>query len=97
AEALADQRSIVLACSALKKAYRNQLVPPDADAEAVRFVFLRIPPEVAAARLTARPEHFMPAVLVPSQFAALEEPTDAIAVDATQSPEQMVAHIRRAF
>ena len=93
---LADNRSIVLACSALKQVYRQQLIPPGIDPEAVRFVFLRIPPEVAAARLAGRSDHFMPPALVPSQFATLEEPTDAIAVDATRSPDEIVAHIRRA-
>src|SRR5215813_6551250 len=66
-EALADDRSIVLASSALKEAYRAQLKPPGATATEVPFVFLRIPPEVATARLKNRPDHYMPASLVPSQ------------------------------
>ena len=95
-EALADNQSLVLACSALKAAYRDQLTPQGATA-AVRFVYLRLPPEVAAARLKDRQGHFMPASLVPSQFAALEEPDEAIVIDATQSPDEIVEQIRSAF
>lgn len=96
-EALADDQSLVLGCSALKEAYRARLKPPGATPAAVRFVYLRVPIEVAAARLKDRRGHFMPASLVPSQFAALEEPADAIVIDATQSPEAIVGQIRRAL
>jgi gluconokinase len=95
-EALASEQSIVLGCSALKEAYRAQLRPEGA-AATVQFVYLRVPPEVAAARSRARRGHFMPASLVPSQFAALEEPRDAIVIDATQTPDEIVAEIRRAL
>jgi gluconokinase len=97
AEALADDQSLVLACSALKAAYRAQLTPPGAAAAAVHFVYLRLPLEVAEARLKERHGHFMPASLVPSQFAALEEPADAIVIDATQSPDQIVEQISQLF
>src|SRR5437763_8522946 len=66
AEALANAQSIVLACSALKDEYRAQLKPRDATHDVVRFVYLHVPPEVAAARLKERPGHYMPASLVPS-------------------------------
>jgi gluconokinase len=97
ADALANDQSLVLACSALKEAYRAQLKPPGLSPAAVRFVYLRVPPEVAAARLKDRHGHFMPASLVPSQFDALEEPADAIVIDATQSPDQIVAQICQAL
>jgi len=97
AEALAKNQSLVLACSALKADYRAQLKPCGAAPAAVRFVYLRIPMEVAAARLKDRPGHYMPASLVPSQFAALEEPAEAIVIDATQLPEAIIAAIRRAL
>src|ERR687884_346052 len=73
-DALDNDQSLVLGCSALKEAYRAQLKPPGVSADAVRFVYLRVPIEVAAARTHERRNHFMPASLVPSQFAALEEP-----------------------
>ena len=97
AEALAANQSIVLASSALKEAYRKQLKPRGAMPVDEPFVYLRVPPEVAAARLKERHGHFMPASLVPSQFAALEEPADAIVIDATQSPDEIVAQIRQAL
>jgi gluconokinase len=95
AEAETNEQSLVLACSALKEAYRAQLKPRGAAPAAVRFVYLHVPMEVAAARLKDRPGHYMPASLVPSQFAALEEPADAIVIDATQSPGAIVAQLRR--
>ena len=93
-EALDANRSLVLACSALKAAYRERLTPRVA-ADEVRFVYLRVPADVAAARLNQRRGHYMPASLVPSQFATLEEPADATVINATQSPEAIVAEIRR--
>lgn len=95
AEALANNQSIVLASSALKEAYREQLKPRGVKPADEPFVYLRVPPEVAAARLKERHGHFMPASLVPSQFATLEEPADAIVIDATQSPDEIVAQIRQ--
>jgi len=97
AEARAANQSIVLASSALKEAYRKQLKPRSTTPADEPFVYLRVPPEVAAARLKERHGHFMPASLVPSQFAALEEPADAIVIDATQSPDEIVAQIRQAL
>jgi gluconokinase len=63
----------VLACSALKRRYRDQLrraVP------ALGFVYLDLSRELAAERVAGRGNHFMPASLVTSQFAALEAPVD---------------------
>ena len=97
AEALAANQSIVLASSALKEAYRKQLKPRGTTPADEPVVYLRVPPEVAAARLKERHGHFMPASLVPSQFATLEEPADAIVIDATQSPDEIVAQIRQAL
>ena len=61
----------VLACSALKRAYRDVLIGERAD---VRLVYLDGDAGLIAARQAARHNHFMPASLVASQFAALEEP-----------------------
>ena len=81
----------VLACSALKQAYRDRL----ARAGDVRFVFLRGDRATIAARLAARRHEFMPASLLESQFAALEEPADALAVDIRADVPGQVAAIRR--
>jgi gluconokinase len=80
----------VLACSALKQAYRDRLLR----AGDVRFVYLRGDVETIAARLSARSHKYMPASLLPSQFATLEEPRDALVVDIRQSPADQVQYVR---
>lgn len=61
----------VVACSALKRSYRDRLLGPRPD---LRLVFLAGDPALVAARQAARPEHLMPASLMASQFATLEPP-----------------------
>ncbi|MCM5558870.1 gluconokinase [Pleomorphomonas sp. JP5] len=73
----ADGRSRVIACSALKAAYRDLLSPRDD----VVFVYLKGSAETIAGRLRARKGHYMNPDLLESQFAALEEPAGAISVD----------------
>lgn len=94
---IADHRAtgtkLVLACSALRAVYRAALVPADAPSGAVRFVYLRVPPEVSAARLAARPGHAVGPALNDSQWATLEEPAEALWVDATHPPEECVRAI----
>ena len=63
----------VIACSALKRAYRRVIVGDRPD---VRIVYLRGDRELIARRLATRHGHFMPPALLDSQFAALEEPTE---------------------
>ena len=80
-----DGRSIVATCSALKRKYRDRLrsFRPD-----ILFFYLKIDRETAHARVASRRGHFMPASLVDSQFAILEEPTPderAEMLDATQA------------
>lgn len=65
------QGHVVIACSALKRAYREILVHGRPD---VRIVYLKGSRDLVAARLAARKNHFMPPGLLDSQFAALEEP-----------------------
>jgi len=61
----------VVACSALKRAYRDILIGPRPD---VRIVYLKGDQELIARRIAARDDHFMSPALLDSQFAALEEP-----------------------
>jgi gluconokinase len=61
----------VIACSALKRTYRDTLVR---DMQDVRIVYLKGERELIARRMTMRHGHFMPRSLLDSQFAALEEP-----------------------
>lgn len=85
--------SAVLACSALKRAYRDRL----ARAGSVRFVHLKGPYETIAARLAGRAHRYMPPALLASQFATLEEPDDAIVVDVADAIPTQIARIRAAL
>lgn len=81
----------VIACSALKKNYRDQLTEGLHD-KAV-FVYLKGSFEEVRARLKNRKGHFMPITLLESQFESLEPPNDAIVVLISQSPDQIVESI----
>lgn len=83
--------SLVLACSALKQAYRERLARGCA---AVRFVFLDGDRELIRARLAARQGHYMNPKLLDSQFAVLERPQDALRLDASKRPAELVRSIR---
>src|SRR5437660_8010058 len=61
----------VIACSTLKRAYRDILIDARGD---VRLVYLKGSHDLIARRLAARDGHFMPPSLLETQFAALEEP-----------------------
>ena len=81
----------VAACSALKRSYRDVL---RAAAPDVQFIFLRGSRTLIGERLANRRDHFMPASLLDSQFAALEEPAPdehAWVCDVTAAPAEIVA------
>lgn len=85
----------VVTCSALKRAYRTLLCGGRPE---VRTVFLSGSRELIAGRLAARPEHFMPASLLASQFSALEPPDreeGALIVDAAMDVDDQVAWVIR--
>lgn len=84
----------VLACSALKQSYRDRLARAAEAPGDVRFVHLKGDYATIAARLAARQHRYMPASLLASQFATLEEPADAIVVDAGTAVADEVARIR---
>ncbi|MGV0790919.1 gluconokinase [Mycolicibacterium sp. XJ1819] len=80
----------VMACSALKRKYRDQLRHHCADVE---FVYLAGTPEVIGKRQASRPGHFMPASLLASQFQTLEplEPDErGVEIDVDQSVDAIV-------
>jgi gluconokinase len=91
--ALAGNGHAVIACSALREAYRERL----AKAGDVRFVHLAGDHDTIAARLSTRAHHYMPASLLDSQFAALEPPRNAIIVDVRLSVDEQVQSIRAAL
>jgi carbohydrate kinase (thermoresistant glucokinase family) len=81
----------IITCSALKRIYRDVL-----RGEGVVFVYLHGTREQIAARLAARHGHFMPAGLLDSQFADLEEPgpdENAIRIEIGGTPAEQAAHI----
>lgn len=91
-DALAQNKSIVISCSALKKTYRDRL--RDAAGGTLAFVFLKGSRELLLGRMTARRNHFMPASLLDSQLATLEDPTaepGVITVDIDAPIERIVA------
>ncbi len=93
AEACGRGEHAVLACSALKQDYREQLAGDHP--ECVRFVYLTGPRELIHQRLQDREGHFMDPALIQSQFETLEPPADAIRVDVSPAPEIVADEIRR--
>jgi gluconokinase len=93
---LARGEHAVLACSALKQAYRDRLAPR-AIADQVRFAYLKGDEATIAARIASRRHRYMPPTLLASQFAALEEPRGAIVVDIRGPVTAQVAAIRAAL
>jgi gluconokinase len=83
--------SLVVACSALKRIYRDRL---RLASRRLRFVYLEVGRDVAAERVAARKGHFMPASLVDSQFNDLQPPAadeNVVVLDATLPPAELAA------
>jgi len=90
-EWIAAGKNVVLACSALKRAYRDELRP----SPQVKIVYLKGNYALFAERIRQRHGHFAGEGILAGQFADLEEPDDAITIDAAKSPEEIVAGIRK--
>ena len=87
---ISQNRNAVLACSALKRAYRAELMAgPE-----VRFVYLRGDYETVARQLRTRHGHFATEAILADQFATLEEPACAVVVDVGRDPDLIVKEIR---
>jgi gluconokinase len=87
---IAGPRSVVLACSALKRSYRVEL---EAGPE-VRFVYLKGSAALIASRLKARRGHFANEQILASQLSDLEEPENAVTVGIAGNPLEIVQEIR---
>ena len=87
-----DERA-VLACSALKATYRTYLLLD----ERVKLAYLKGTFDLIQKRLANRRGHFMPAVMLESQFAALEEPEREFHIDISAAPDEIVRAIRLRF
>jgi gluconokinase len=81
---------LVLACSALKQAYRDQLT----GGMEARVVYLKGSAEVLRERLTHRTGHFVTESLLASQLQSLEEPDDAITVNVEHSMPEIITEVR---
>ena len=97
AEAIASHRRsrqpLVVACSALRRAYRDRFVHAT---PALCFVHLDGGRDLLEARMAARRDHFMPPALLASQLEALEPPAaeeNALRLDAAASPDALVRRI----
>ncbi len=90
-EWIAAGKNVVLACSALKRAYREELrLSPE-----VKIIYLKGDYALFAERIRHRHGHFAGEQILAGQFADLEEPADAITIDAALPPQQIVAEIRK--
>ena len=87
----AAKTNVVLACSALKSSYREQLKV----SSKVRFVYLTGSAPLIGERLHLRQGHFAGESILASQLADLEEPQSAIVADIRQTPSQIVDSIRK--
>ncbi len=87
----------VIACSALKRRYRDVLI---GDRDDVRLLYLKGEEALIARRIATRHEHFMPPQLLHSQFEALEEPgpdEHPIVVSIEPTPREIVARAMSAL
>ncbi|NWF59854.1 MAG: gluconokinase [Fischerella sp.] len=91
---LEENQNVVLACSALKDSYRQYFLIGD---KRIKLVYLKGSYELIQKRLQERQNHFMPEKLLQSQLDALEEPADAVYVDISQPPQEIVQEIRESL
>ena len=91
---LASGQNSIVACSALKKAYRQHLRRNDTE---VVFVYLKGDYGLIRSRISERQDHFMKSDLLVSQFRTLEEPVDAATVDVTPEPAEVVKAVKQAL
>ncbi|PKO01380.1 MAG: gluconate kinase [Chloroflexi bacterium HGW-Chloroflexi-4] len=87
---LKEKRNGVLACSALKEKYRQQLLFGNQN---IQLVYLRGSFDLILSRMAARSEHYMKPAMLQSQFEILEEPKNGLVVDINQSVEEIVEKI----
>lgn len=93
----------ILACSALKKKYRDQLRQKMGvetqdksigEQKSVLFIYLKGSKELINKRLSGRKGHYMPPELLDSQFKDLEEPTDALVINIDKKPNELLREIK---
>lgn len=90
----AQGKNAVVACSALKRSYR-ELLGIGANTKDVRLVYLKGSYDLLLERLHSRTGHYMKEQMLVSQLADLEEPAYALTIDVSKSPVEIVSEIRR--
>ncbi len=93
-ELVKKKQSAVIACSALKRAYRDRLAEHSSN---IQFVYLKGSYDLIRNRLEARQRHYFKADLLKSQFEILEEPGQAIVINVAQTPDMIVEQIKQAL
>ena len=93
---LEKQGGSVLACSALKKSYR-ELLFRELNSASTHLIYLKGEERQIAHRLRNRKDHYMPAGLLQSQLEDLEEPEDAIIADISKDPRSVAGCIMEAL
>ena len=83
--------SLIIACSALKQIYREQL--EQGLEQQVQWIYLKGSFDLIAQRMQSRKNHFMPTQLLVSQFETLEEPKDALSISIELTPELIIEQI----
>jgi gluconokinase len=84
---LKEERPGVLACSALKESYRQQLLNGN---DGVQFIYLKGSYDLIWSRLSLRKDHYMKPQMLQSQFEALEEPMNALTFDVSMPMREIV-------
>jgi len=87
---LKADRQGVLACSALKERYRQQLVK---DNEGVQIIYLKGTYNLIWSRMEKRTDHYMKPHMLQSQFEALEEPSNALTLDVSMLVDDIVREV----
>lgn len=87
---LRENRPAVLACSALKASYRQQLLTGD---EEMQLVYLKGSYDLIWSRISRRKDHYMKPQMLQSQFESLEEPADALTFDVSLPVDEIVERI----
>jgi gluconokinase len=87
---LKTDKPAVLACSALKQRYRQQLMDSNDD---VQLVYLKGSYDLIWSRMEKRTDHYMKPHMLKSQFEALEEPSNALTIDISMSLDEIAQEI----
>jgi gluconokinase len=90
---LRERRPCIMACSALRRSYRDRLRE---HAPQTVFALLQLPRAELERRISARADHFMPPELLDSQLVALEHPgtdEEVVVLDATRSVDELAAAV----